>query len=374
MTERERLLAILASESPDRIPWIPRLKIWYTAHQRLGTLPDRFRDRSLREVERSLGLGTPARDGKVCRVTYRDLEVRQQQHGLDTITEYVTPLGTVRFVKRRSAEEAHIGVEEEITVEHPLKTPADYAVWAYIVDHTVYEPTYEEFAAYDQEIGADGLPMVNAGDCPFHYWLKELAGYEYGYLHLQDFPAAVEDLLLRMTEKENELWAVVAQSPARLILHGTHFSTQLTPPPYFARYIVPYYQEFSRLLHAHGKSLALHADNDTSRLLGLIPEAGYDMAECFATAPIASVTLAEARAAWDGNVIIWGGVPSTILEPFVSEEDFTAYMRDLFRTIAPGDAFILGVSDNVMPGALLSRIERITEMVEQYGHYPVQVA
>jgi hypothetical protein len=45
-------------------------------------------------------------------------------------------------------------------------------------------------------------------------------------------------------------------------------------------------------------------------------------------------------------------------------------MEDMFRVIAPGDAFILGVADNVMPGARLERVKRITEMVEKYGRYP----
>ena len=37
MTNRQRLLAILDGRPPDRIPWIPRLLIWHTAHRRQGT-------------------------------------------------------------------------------------------------------------------------------------------------------------------------------------------------------------------------------------------------------------------------------------------------------------------------------------------------
>ena len=48
-------------------------------------------------------------------------------------------------------------------------------------------------------------------------------------------------------------------------------------------------------------------------------------------------------------------------------------MMELFSTIAPGDAFILGVADNVTMPADLSRIVRIGEMVEEFGKYPVQV-
>ena len=95
------------------------------------------------------------------------------------------------------------------------------------------------------------------------------------------------------------------------------------------------------------------------------------MAECFVTAPMVPVTLEEARAVFGTEVIIWGGIPSVMLCEPVTDEEFEEYMLSLFRTIAPGDAFILGVSDNVMTNSLLSRVEKITEMVETYGNYPI---
>ena len=70
-------------------------------------------------------------------------------------------------------------------------------------------------------------------------------------------------------------------------------------------------------------------------------------------------------------MIIWGGLPSTLLEPHVPEDDFRAYVNDVFDTIAPGDAFILGVADNVMPQSAIGRIAWITEQVRKRGHYPV---
>jgi len=185
----------------------------------------------------------------------------------------------------------------------------------------------------------------------------------------------VEHLMATMEEIEREsLWPIIAHSPARLILHGVHFDSSITPPSFFSRYITPYYQDFSELLHEHDKTLAMHADNDSRLILEHIEAAGFDMAETFTTAPQVTCTLEEARQAWKDRVIIWGAVPSVILEPAYSEEAFETYMRQLFRTIAPGDAFILGVSDNIMPAALVDRLKRIAEMVEEWGTYPIDPA
>jgi len=86
-----------------------------------------------------------------------------------------------------------------------------------------------------------------------------------------------------------------------------------------------------------------------------------------------ATTLAEARAAWGSRVIIWGGVPSAILEAPYTDAAFEACMAELFRVITPGHVFILGVADNVMPGAKVDRLRRIARMVEEYGRYPIRV-
>ena len=103
-------------------------------------------------------------------------------------------------------------------------------------------------------------------------------------------------------------------------------------------------------------------------------DAGFDMAETFTTEPQVTCTLEQARDAWGTDVIIWGAVPSVILEPTFSEAEFEQYMTGIFKTIAPGEAFILGVADNVMPDALISRLERISDMVEAWGNVPIDPA
>jgi len=375
MTNRERLLTIMEGGSPDRVPWIPRLLVWHTAHSRQGTLPERFRDLSLREIERELGMGTPAREGRVFTTEQAgDVEVTTHREGNSVLTTYRTPAGSVSTRSRSSEELERAGIGS-LEIEHMIKGPEDFAVVEYLVENTHYNPTYEDYRAYEAEIGEDGYPMVAAGDCPFHHFLQKLAGYQNGYYLMFDYPDEVEHLLMTMEEVEREyLWPVVAGSPAHLILHGVHLDSTITPPPFFSRYITPYYQDFSDLLHQHDKTLTMHADNDSRLILEHLEEAGFDMVETFTTAPQVTCTLEEARETWGNRMIIWGAVPSVILEPAYSEEAFEEYMRQLFRTIAPGDAFILGVSDNIMRDALLERLERIAAMVAEWGNYPIDPA
>ncbi|MBN1458534.1 MAG: hypothetical protein JXA57_03295, partial [Armatimonadetes bacterium] len=207
--------------------------------------------------------------------------------------------------------------------------------------------------------------------CPVGTVLREYIGWNRAYYELHDNLAAVERLRAAVGELIRERVRLAAQSPARLFLLGAHFDSQMTSPPLFREYFLPECQEYSEMLHAAGKQMTCHADSDASLLLELIEEAGYDMAECFVTAPMVKCTLAQARETWGKRVIIWGGIPSSILcEPY-DDDYFDTYMRDVFRTIAPGDAFILGVADNVMPEAKIERVERVSEMLESWGDYPI---
>jgi uroporphyrinogen-III decarboxylase len=83
------------------------------------------------------------------------------------------------------------------------------------------------------------------------------------------------------------------------------------------------------------------------------------------------LTLEQARRAFGHRVILWGGIPSVILSPSWPEESFRAYVRRVLEVVAPGEAFILGVADNVMPDSLIERVAWIVELLEAEGACPL---
>ncbi len=373
MTNRERYLAILARKSPDQVPWLPRLKLWYEAQIRAGTMPDRFKGMSLRQLEKAVGCGTPAREGRIFQTRYENVEKVVTKKGDDTFTEYRTPVGTLTEQEYISPELQAAGLPGR-HVKYLVQGPDDYKIWEYVAEHTYYDPTYEAYEAYDKEIGDDGFPMISAGDVPFHYFLLHLAGYNDAYLQLADHTQAIEHMFQVMYQVDQERqWPVILNSPALLINHGSHFDSRITPPPYFKKYITPYYKEFSALLHGKGKYLSYHADNDNHLLLPLIPEAGYDMGECFATWPMNKLTIGEAYRAWYPiKTIIYGGIPSVAFSVGFSDQEFEDYMDALFKSIVPGDNIILGIADNLMPGHKIERVERVSQLVNERGKVPIR--
>jgi len=368
------MLAVLRGEHPDQIPWAPRLELYYRAHLRDGTLPAKYRGWDLRSIYRDQGMGYHCRDGVAIRTRVKGLETVRRQKGDEVRMEYITPVGSVYALYRQSEElrEQGIGMLE---VEHLIKGLADYDVLEWMYQNTVMEPAYEEFLAYEHECGDEGVAWgMNRNWTPIGRLLREYIGYNNAYLHLYDYPERFERLLRTMIDVEWEAHRILAASPAPVIHHGSHFDSQMTPPPIFKTYFLPYCKEMTAYYHQHGKLVLAHLDADLTGLEEMVLEAGYDMGECVTTFPLVPMTLKRLREAWSNRFVIWGGLPSTILSEPYTDEEFEAYMRDLFRTIAPGDAFILGVADNVMADTHWDRMERVLPLIEKYGKYPIDPA
>lgn len=349
MTHRQRIEAVLAGQVPDRIPAIWRLDKWYRARVHAGDLPAEIAGLSLEQVEDYLGLARSARAGRVFRTILHPPVARTETRQGDTIvTEYHTPAGTLRRVCRYGPGDEAAGLSPTI-VEYPIREPADYALFGELMRHTEYVPAYEEYIEYDRAVGQAGLPMVILGPNPIHELLMQWTGYEVGYLLMNDEPEAMLSAVRAADDAYRRFWPIVADSPARLVMHGVNFDSRMTPPPIFREHFLPYLRSFNDLMHQAGKFVACHADGDMTVLLDLTIEAGFDVADCFACQPLVRCTMAQARAAWRDRITIWGGLPSTLLEPAVPVARLIEHLESIYDCLGDGRRFILGLSDQAMP-------------------------
>jgi hypothetical protein len=368
---RSQIEAAIAGEAPDHIPAIFRLDKWYRACRKTGVLPPQIASLGLADVEDSLGLARSAREAKVFAVHYRppvELEVRRE--GDRIVRTWRTPKGTLRRVLRYGPGDEEAGIAAT-TIEFPVRRVEDYAAYVEIVRHMEFTPTYDAYGEYDREIGRSGLPLVILGAVPFHDLLQNWTGYEQGYLDLYDrrdvFLAAVEEA----DRAYRRMWDIVADSPARFVLHGVNFDCRMTPPPVFREHFLPYLKAFIAKMHRHGKRVACHTDGDSRGLLELIAEAGFDVADCFACAPLVPCTAAEARSAWRDRITIWGGLPSPLLEPDTPLEHLTDHLARLYRDMAPGDRFMLAISDQAMPTSSWTHLQQACRWAHAHASYPI---
>ncbi len=379
MNERERFLTVLKGEMPDRLPWVARLELWYEYHSLNGTLPEKYRGWSMWDIQRDIGMGILARSDYYKR-RYVGLEVVTTDKGNERLVEYRTPVGTVSTRHIIGSDVALSSTDAKAPgaywyeTEHMIKRVEDYPVVEYIFEHTVIDPNYEDIVNKEKALRGDGYPLPYGVDrVPIQDLLIQLIGYNNVYFEMADHLAQFEHLLRVITDyHKQQLWPVALGAPTDLVAVRANLTGLMTSPGIFRRYFAPYTQELAGLLHARGKKLATHMDGEPGQLLKVIADSGLDVIEAFTPAPMTGTTTGQARAAYGPNVIIWGGVPSAILVPDLhSEREFEDHMESVFREIAPGRNFILGVGDNTMPQASLDRVRRVGELVRERGKLPI---
>jgi uroporphyrinogen-III decarboxylase len=397
LTGRERILAAIRGEARGRLPWTPRLDLWYRAHLRNRTLPEKWVGASMWNIIRDVGgliyypniptwrerlWGVEVAetvDGKVIDADQpmalsfsgRDVWGLGERWGKETVTEYRTPKGTVSTKHVWLEEMRSGGVQSPQLQEHIIKSVEDYPIVEYLLEHTEYLPDYQIIREVMAEAGDDGIIIGGAGWSPIHSLMNDYIGYNDCFFHMADYPQEFERLLQVIKERTWEMKQIAARSPAEILMVDCNWSDAITSPPIFKRYFVPILEELVDLMHSHGKLTSCHVDGDMQRLFEQFVETGVDIAEALAPQPLCNYTLAEARGFLGSRMTIWGGIPTPLFTDAYSDKQFDEYLRGIFRTIGPGDHFILAMGDNIPANGVFERAYRVTELVEELGDLPI---
>ena len=400
MTPKERMLRAARGEWADILPWVPRIDLWYNANSLQGTLPAKYRRGvTLDEIADDIGggyhkivpdflnarspedtidrgLGIFRLKGMPYRAELAGVEREVKKEGNATFVTYHTPLGSISCKILYTEEMRRAGVSITWISEHVIKDPQDYKIVGYIFKNIKVIPDYENYLEFQRQVGDKGFAAARglAAASPMQQIMRDFLDATQFYLEMYDHPQEMRQLGEDLEPYYDQLFQVLANSPAEVVFHGSNFDEMITYPPFFRNYIMPYLQRLADMLHARGKLLICHCDGENQGLLDLIAESGMDIAEAICPQPMTKITISEVKKSFKGKVTIFGGVPSVaLLEQSMSDEEFERFMENLFQEIVPGDRFILGISDTTPPDAKFERLFRITEMVQEWGKLPMKM-
>lgn len=384
------MLAVIAGKPVDRIPYVPRLDLWYRANQKAETLPAKYAKASLFEITDDLDLGfhavvpnfrdlrNPDDDADRAlgiynlwtmpyRTVLENVQRTVRQQGDRTFIEYKTPAGTVVPVVLYDENMR----KAEITVTHieryAFRSPADYPALNYIFENMRVEPNYGGYEEFAEQVGDRGLAVafVSLAGSPMHLIQRELMPMETFFYELHDHPAQIKLL----AEKINGYWAevmkVVSKCPAEVVFVGANYDASVTYPPFFKLHIQPWLADYSRTLHFAGKYLLTHTDGENTGLLEHYLACKVDIADSICPAPMTKLSFKAVRDVFKGRITILGGIPSVaLLKMSMSDRAFEGFLDEFFGTIGDGDHLILGISDTTPPAADFGRILRIKERID----------
>jgi corrinoid protein of di/trimethylamine methyltransferase len=399
MTHQERILKAARGEMPDRLPYIPRIDLWYSANSRAGTLPGQHRGRTAYEISRAEGwglmtasidftyqflpeallhraIGAYALKEHVFKFVFSPrIGVRVKEEGERTFIEYHTPKGMVSTCKVYNEEMKRGGVSIPWVEGHIIRKPGDYRVVACLFENLDIIPQYDAFLKWEKEVGEDGLcaAWFAGAASPMHHIQKYFLDATEFFFHYRDYQKEMRTLAEAMTPLYEKALKLIAESPARAVNWGGNYDEIITYPPYFEKELLPWIQKASATMGAGGKFVFCHCDGENQGLLDLIRDSGMHVAESVCPYPMTKVKIEEYYRRWSDRLTIFGGVPSNILLPSsATDEEFQAFLDHLFKAIAPGKRFILGVADTTPRDADFSRLKRIGEMVRARGRLPLE--
>jgi hypothetical protein len=387
------MLATIRGEPADRIPWAPRMDLWYIALRSRGTLPSRFIGCNTVEIAEALDVGCHAVRADCTlprnpedlmlralgidnhpdypyRVELRGLPVDFQHDGEHLRTAIRTPAGEVFLHLQQTNAMTREGISMPFVRSYAIRSPADFEGVAQIFEHLDVIPTPDAYAAFQKRVGDRGLAVASGliGASPMHLILHDLVAMDRFFYLYTDERDAMYRLCERMTPFFEAALDALLVCNAEVVFWGANYDQDLTWPPFFEAEIAPWLKRVGERVHAAGKYLLTHTDGENKALLPFYPACGFDVAESVCPAPMTQCDLADIRRGMGPKTTVWGGIPAVALLPASMDDGtFERYLDGVFGALGAGERLIFGVSDNVPPDADLARLERLKTRIEGFG-------
>jgi len=349
---KERAMAVLYHEEPDMLPWLipePMLK--------RGSL-----ERELRN--RGMGLVSMV---NAYRTEQPHVKVKKRMKGGSLYTFYHTPLGDVSTRQRTDLKK---GAGESWTVEYIIKNLEDYEAAKFMIEDTEYSPAYEGFLEAERDLGEDGIAMTGIRfSNPLLRALKMYLGHRRWAIDMHRHPKEFMELIDAIDKKQEDLYRVVAESPAEVVWGGdAGIDDAIISPKLYEKYCLPTYERYGKILHKKGKIYAVHMDGKLGGLKDLIKESNIDVVHGFTPPPMGNLPLEEAEATWGDRFVIWMNFPETVFVYGV--EETKRYATHLIYEAAPHSNLIMGITEDIPPKILRESLTAITEIMAKHGKYP----
>lgn len=365
MSVRSRVLAILNREKPDLVPWLGDLDYWYNALVQRKELPPKYQGKGIFQLHRDLGVGFYLQGYWPYQPVYEGVRVQQEDIGSVRVTTVQTPVGQVRQVERYLSESYCWAFEQRY-----VKNWRDLKIIRYWFEHTYYQPDYQIAEERYELIGDNGLVLCYLPRSPLMEMVAVLAGITAVTYALSDAPDEFDETIAVLGQKADEAAEIALRSPAECLMIPENLSSEVVGKRLFHKYMRNYEERWAKRIREAGKFSFVHMDGTLKGLIREVSATRIDVLEALTPAPVGDLAIEEIRNWVEEDTIIWGGIPGLYFTDLISDREFDRFVIHVLEVMRSEPRYVLGVADQIPPGARWERIRRVSELVEQYGRYP----
>ncbi len=341
MTSRERVLAVLRREEPDRIPhfeWAVDRKV------REALCPGCSYPEFVARMEWDAVLAAP--------------DFEKEQVGPDL---WKNEWGIVR---------KYTGEESPFPIEGPIKTLADLER---------YEPpdpraegryrSIEEVVARFKGEKAIGVHLNDVFSLP-----RYLMGFEELMFAFAETPALVEGLVAMSVDVNLAMAKEIAARGVDFIFTGDDYSSAQGPfvsPACFARHLEPGLRRAIRGFKDLGLFAIKHTDGNIVPIIDAIVDSGIDCLDPID--PVAGMDIAWVKEKYGGRIAIKGNVDCARTLTFGTVTEVIEETKETIRKAARGGGFILSSSNTIQSSVPPANYLAMLHALRMYGRYPISL-
>ncbi|MFX0010775.1 MAG: uroporphyrinogen decarboxylase family protein [Candidatus Hermodarchaeota archaeon] len=245
-----------------------------------------------------------------------------------------------------------------------MKTLEDIKIMQYILKNTNFLFLKENYKKADKQLADLTVTSTYLSKSPYQKLVTELIGFTRTILLLKKNPSQLENFMMFLDRWDDEMYEQISKSPLQIVNFGENLDSNLSPPHYFERYLLPYYKKRVRQLHQEGKYCHIHIDGSLRDLLPYFEQLPFDGFEALTAKPQGDVKLEDIKDVI-GDKILLDGVPSILFLPEYSKEYLMKYTEKVLELFSPH--LILGVSDELSPNGDIRKIQMLSDYVKDFN-------
>lgn len=345
MTPKERWLAVLSGNKPDRIP----MDYWATPE-------------TTAMLMKHFGCSTEL---DMCRKLHVDMIIKVNP-------EYVgppVPQGYDIFGCQYKEVDYGTGIYEEC-IFHPL---ASYNSIKEVECHYHWpDPNWWDYSSVRSQIAKkEDYPILAGHYEPFLIY-KDLRGQQKAFMDLVENPELVHFCMDKLFDLGfTEIQRLYEQIPGKVMLSyvaedmGGQEDLMMSPA-HIRQFLLPKIQQVIDYIHSQGAYVFHHNDGSIRRILPDMIAAGIDILN-----PIQwrskNMDRKELKKDFGNNVVLHGAMDNQHTLPFGSQADVRAEVLENFKILGNSGGYILAPCHNIQP---ITPIENILTMYEtgyEYG-------
>ena len=348
MNSRDRILAALNLEEPDRVPIAmrnmePLNHLWKDRYERARILRDRF------GIDDFLHQGlTWVYDSSVEEKTeWREWE----EKGYPMLaTDYHTPAGTlhaeVTMTEDYHTERLQLSADQLMPrmLNRPIKEREDVARFRYLLG----DPARCDLSQWDEEMSrmvefgrSEGFPIGFHVPAASDIALKNVGPTEMS-MGAMDGDPMVDELLEALTEWGLQWIDYGARFGADIVYYSAVYeTTNFWSPTLFRNLFAPIQKKLAQRAHDHGMKYINYVITGVDGLTEEYKGLGIDALYGFDPVPPGDADMGKLKRVLGPEMALWGGLSPTWTVERGSEEDVRNAVREAIEILAPGGGFIL---------------------------------